>query len=333
MKNYLSFKLCLSTLCALALIINVSCEEEDNAEAFEPYRLVIGGETEVAPGDTATYSTSLYENETYTWSVPAGAEIVSGAGTFKIDVYFTADGSGDITVAAGSRDITGTLPVEVVSTAPVASVELESDTILTSGATGNVLITFDKDIDTAPEVTLISSDSTSTGEAITAVEEVDERTFRVTYTAGTGNGVDQISVDNAVSSDFFGAVEMDTVVTFDIYQVDNTPATGELVASRTPVNSTTTTTLSAIFSEPLRTEDSVTVSITQTDALGMTITYVDSATMSTEDGQTWTYDFQPSGDANGLVEVSVGNFPTDVAGNPTPMDAIEQPIIIQIQNE
>ena len=332
MKNYLSFKLFLSALCLLSLVINVSCDEEENAEPFEPYRLIIGGENEVAPGDTVTYSTSLYENETYTWSVPAGAEIVSGAGTFKIDVYFNADGSGDITVAAGSRDITGTLPVEVVSTAPVASVELESDTILTSGATGNVLITFDKDIETAPEVMLISSDSTSTGEAITDVTKVDERTFRVTYTAGTGNGVDQISVDNAVSSDFFGDVEMDTVVTFDIYQVDNTPATGELIASRTPIDSTTTATISAIFSEPLRTEDSVTISVTQTDALGMTTTYVDSATMSTEDGQTWTYDFQPSGDANGLVEVSVGNFPTDLAGNPTPMEAIE-PIVIQIQNE
>ena len=330
MKKYLPFQLFLSMLCVLSLVISVSCDEEDTAEPFEPYRLVIGGETEPAPGDTITYSTSLYENETYTWDVPDGATIVSGDGTFKIDVAFSAAGSGDITVSG--RGVDGTLAVEVMPTAPVATVELAGDTILNASKTGSVLISFDQPIDVAPEVTLLSSDSTSTGQAISTLEPVDDRSFRLTYTAGTGNGVDKISVDNAKSTAYYGALEMDTVVTFDVYPMDNTPATGELIASQTPVNSTTTTTLSAIFNEPLRTEDSVKISITQTDDLGVTTTYVDGVTMSTEDGKVWTYDFQPEGDANGLVDVSVSDFPTDLAGNPTPMDAVK-PIVIQIQNE
>ena len=304
----------------------VACEEEDNIAPFEFDRLVVSGPDEVAPGDTAAYSTVSYEDDPINWSVPTGATIVGGAGTTSINVIFSADGGGAVTATAG--DLSGSRSVEVKTAAPVAEVELVSDTVLMAGGTSAVLIKFDQTIETPPEVGVMATDGT--GQAVSSVERVDDRTFRVTYTAGIGNGTDKISVDNAVTDSFYGGVEMDTVMTFDAYRTDNTPATGKLTASVTPVDSTTSATITAMFNEPLRTEDSVQVFITQTDLNGVTTTYVDGEVMSTEDGQTWTYAYQPDAEVDGLVTVSVDNLPTDLAGNPT--EAIES-ITLEVKND
>ena len=321
MKIHLPLKLALSALSLGALLITVSCED-DEVGPFEPDQLAVAGPEEVAPGDTATYKADLYENATYAWSVPTGATVVGGEGTAVIDVTFTAAGSGDITVAA--RGVNGTKTVKVVTTAPVVDAALDSDVVLSEGQASDVLITFDKDIATAPEISLLPSNGVI-GSTISAVEKVDDRTFRVTYTAGSGDGADQISIDKAVSSEFFGSVAMDTVVTFDSYEVDNTSATGELFASRTPVSDSTMVTLSAIFSESLSTTDSVKVSVN-----GLTTAYITDASMTTQDGMTWTYEFQPEGGANEIVAVSVGNLPNDLAGNPT--EAVS-PIALEIKND
>ena len=285
-------------------------------------RLVIGGEDEPSAGDTLTYTASLYEGESYTWTVPAGAEIVGGAGTFAIDVAFSAAGSGDITVAA--RGVTGTLTVAVEDPAlPEAAVALPNDTVLVAGATGPVRISFEQPIETAPVVGVVPAAGT-VGGAVSAVTRVNDRTFEVVYTAGTGNGTDKISVDKAVTTAYYGASAMDTVMTFNAYPTDNTAATGELFASRTPVDSTTTSTLSVVFSEPLLTSDTVKVSV-----VGAAQAYVTEANMMSTDGQTWIYGFQPEGGTTELATVTVSNLPTDLAGNPT--EAVE-PIAIQIKN-
>ncbi len=304
----------------------VACEEEDNNAPFELYRLVVSGPDEVAPGDTAAYSTVSYEDDPINWSVPTGATIVGGAGTTSINVIFSADGGGDVTATAG--DLSGSRSVEVETAAPVAELELVSDTVLMAGGTSAVLIKFNQPVETPPEVGVMAAGGT--GQAVSSVERVDDRTFRVVYTAGTGDGTDKISVDNAVTDSFYGGMEMDTVVTFDAYRTDNTPATGELTASVTPVDSTASATITAMFNEPLRTEDSVLVSVTQTDLNGVTTTYVDGEVMSTEDGQTWTYAYQPDAEVDGLVTVSVDNLPIDLAGNPT--EAIE-PITLEVKND
>ncbi len=323
MKKYVPFKLFASVLCLSIGILNVACEEEGSTDPLPIDRLVIGGEDEPSAGDVLTYTASLYEGETYTWTVPAGAEIVSGAGTFAIEVAFSAAGSGDITVAA--RGATGTLTVAVnAPAAPVASVSLVSDTILAAGTTGAVNISFDQPIETAPVVGVVPAGTASAGEAVSAVTRVDDRTFQVTYTAGTGDGTDKISVDQAVTTAYYGGLVMDTVVTFGVYETDNSSATGELSASRTPVDSTTTSTLTVTFSEPLRTEEAVTVSV-----VGASQAYATDAEMTTTDGQTWTYNFQPEGGTTESATVSVGNLPTDLAGNAT--TAVE-PITISIKN-
>ena len=304
----------------------VACEEENNTAPFELYRLVVNGPAEVTPGDTVAYSTVSYKDDPISWSVPTGATIASGAGTTSINVIFSADGGGDVTATAS--DLSGSRSVEVKTTAPVAEVELVSDTVLMAGGTSAVLIKFNQPIETPPEVGVMAAGGT--GQAVGSVERVDDRTFRVTYTAGTGDGTDKISVDNAVADSFYGGVEMDTVMTFNAYRTDNTPATGKLTASVTPVDSTTTATITATFNESLRTEDSVQVSITQTDVNGVTTTYVDGEVMSTEDGQSWTYAYQPDAEVNGLVTVSVGNLPPDLAGNPT--EAVK-PITLEVKND
>lgn len=321
MKKYVPFKLFASALCLSIGILNVACEEEGNTDPLPIDRLVIGGEDEPAAGDTLTYNTSLYEGESYTWNVPAGATIVSGAGTSSIGVAFSAAGSGDITVTA--RGITGTLNVAVESATPEAALGLPSDTVLAAGATSPVRITFEQPIETAPVVGVVSAAGT-VGGSVSAVNRVNDRTFEVIYTAGTGNGTDKISVDKAVTNTYYGALAMDTVVTFDAYQTDNTVATGELSASRTPVDSTTTSTLMVMFSEPLSTTDTVKVSV-----VGASQAYVTEANMMTMDGQTWTYSFQPEGGATESATVSVSNLPADLAGNLT--EAVE-PITIQIKN-
>ena len=321
MKTYPSFKLLISILAVGILLSTVACNEEEVAD-FVLTEFIISGPEEVAPGDTATFSTSKYEGETYTWTVPAlGATIVSGAGTSTIAVAFTAAGSGNITVAA--RGISGTTAVTVVSAAPVATVALPTDAILMASATSNVLISFDQPIETAPVVGVVPAAGTAGG-SVGAVTRVDDRTFEVTYTAGTGDGTDQVNVSSAATTADYGALAMDTVMTFDAYRTDNTSATGKLTASLTPVDSTTTSTLMVMFSEPLLTSDTVKVSV-----VGPSQTYVAEADMTTTDGQTWTYGFQPEGGTTELATVTVSNLPTDLAGNPT--EAVE-PITIQIKN-
>ena len=322
MKKYVPFKLFLSLVCLSAGMLNVACQEEGSTDPLPIDRLVIGGEDEPSAGDTLTYTASLYEGESYTWTVPAGAEIVGGAGTFAIDVAFSAAGSGDVTVAA--RGVTGTLTVAVEDPAlPEAAVALPNDTVLVAGATGPVRISFEQPIETAPVVGVVPAAGT-VGGAVSAVTRVNDRTFEVVYTAGTGDGTDKISVDKAVTTAYYGASAMDTVVTFNAYPTDNTSATGELFASRTPVDSTTTSTLSVVFDEPLLTSDTVKVSV-----VGAAQTYVTEANMMSMDGQTWTYSFQPEGGTTELATVTVSNLPTDLAGNPT--EAVE-PIAIQIKN-
>ncbi len=322
MKTYLSFKSLVSIFSVGVLLSAVACDEDEVAD-FVLTEFSISGPEEVAPGDTATFTTSKYEGETYAWTVPTpGATIVGGAGTSAITVAFTAAGSGAITVAA--RGINGTTTVTVVSAAPVATVSLPSDTVLVAGATSNVLISYDQPIETAPVVGVVPAGTAPAGEAVSAVTRVDDRTFQVTYTAGTGDGTDKISVDQAVTTAQYGALAMDTVVTFDTYRTDNTAATGELTASRTPVDSTATSTLMVMFSEPLSMADTVKVSVT-----GTLQAYVTDANMTTADGQTWTYDFQPEGGTSELATVSVSNLPTDLAGNAT--TAVE-PITLQIKN-
>ncbi len=321
MKTYPSFKLLISILTVGILLSTVACNEEEVAD-FVLTEFTISGPEEVAPGDTATFSTSKYEGETYTWTVPAlGATIVSGAGTSTIAVAFTAAGSGNITVAA--RGISGTTAVTVVSAAPVATVTLPTDAILMASATSNILISFDQPIETAPVVNVVPAAGTAGG-SVGAVTKVDDRTFEVTYTAGTGDGTDQVSVSSAATTADYGALAMDTVMTFDAYRTDNTSATGKLTASLTPVDSATTSTLSVVFSEPLLTSDTVKVSV-----VGPSQTYVAEADMTTTDGQTWTYGFQPEGGTTELATVTVSNLPTDLAGNPT--EAVES-IAIQIKN-
>ena len=186
-----------------------------------------------------------------------------------------------------------------------------------------MLINYDQDIDTAPEVVLVPYEGSTSG--VTGVEQVGPRTFQFSYSAGVGDGNETITVGNAVSTGTYGAVAQDSVFSFDLYDVDNTPATGELLASRTPVTDNTTVTLSALFSEPLSTADSVQISVVGTDTA-----YVTAATMTTEDGVTWTYEFQPGGGNNEVATVSVSNLPTDLAGNPTTAVA---PIVLGIRND
>ena len=324
MKTRISLKLAIGMFSISALLAVVSCNDDETA-AFEPTELAVSGPDEVAPGDTATYTADRYNGETYTWTVPSsGVTIIEGEGTPAITVTFTAAGSGDITVAA--RGVNGTKTVKVLTAAPLASAALDSGVVLSEGKTGKVLISFDQAIATAPKLTLMP-DAGVMGSAVSAIEQVDDHTFQVTYTAGAGDGMDKLSVAEAVTSEFFGSKAMDTVLVFDLYQVDNTSATGELFASRTPVNDSTTVTLSAAFSEALSTTDSVKISVN-----GLLTAYVTDARMTTQDGITWTYSFQPTGGANELATVSVSSSPADLAGNPTEASEIA-PIIIQIKND
>ena len=324
MKKHRLFKFTPILLSVVALSVGVSCQEEDDNRAFVPYRVAIGGPNTVVSGQVATYYTDAYGDETFTWGVPEGATLLEGAGTDSIKVSFEAGSSGDITIQA--RGLDGRKSVEVEAATPEVSVELDANTTaLNQGASDTLLINFDADIATDPEVTLVSDEGVS-GSTISPLVRVDENTYQVIYTAGTGNGKDKINVDNAVSTPYFGALEMDTVITFDLYEVDNVAATGRLLASTTPVyDSGSVVTISAVFSEALNTQDSVQISFN-----GPTEAYVTNANMDTEDGMTWTYDFESDGELNELVDVSVSNVPTDPAGNPT--EAIE-PIVIQFINE
>jgi hypothetical protein len=306
------------------LTIGFACEEDSGIDPYEPYYLVINGPTEVAPGETVTYSANPYEGETYSWTVPNGAELVSGDGNDTIQVIFSAGSSGSLTVAA--RGLTETESITVTPTLPTPTIEL-ADTALAQGGTQDVIINFNKDIETAPSVSLTVGEGTQGG-TLGALERIDERSFRAPYTAGSGNGTDEIEVTGAVSSAFFGAQRDTTVSTFNIYSTDNTPATGTLEASRTPVASGQTVTFTATFDEALYVaRDSVTISMVSVDPTTRDTTYVNSAVMSTLDGINWTYAHEPTTSVDDVASVSI-SAPADRAGNVT---VLPEPILIEVR--
>lgn len=324
MKKYLPSNLVAILLGLVILTLGIACEDDAGIEPYQPYYLVITGPTEVAPGETITYSANPYQGESYTWTVPTGATLVEGAGNDTVKVVFSAASSGNLMVAA--RGLTETQAITVKPTLPTPSVELE-DTVLTQGGTQDVVISFGKDIETAPTVTFVSDTGTQGG-AITALERVDARKFRVAYTAGNGNGTDRIQVSNAVSTAFFGAQRDSTTSTFNLYGTDNTPATGTLEASRTPVAPGQSVIFTATFSEPLYVaQDSVTISVVSANPLILGTTYVDNAVMSTLDGVNWTYRYEPAAGIDDVASVSV-TAPTDLAGNVT---AAVEPLLIEIR--
>ena len=325
MKKYLPFNLMAVLSGLVILTIGIACEEDSGIDLYEPYYLVINGPTEVAPGETITYSANPYQGETYTWTVPDGAQLVSGDGNDTIQVIFSAGSSGNLTVAA--RGLTETEAIAVTPTLPTPSIEL-ADTALTQGGVQDVVISFNKDIDTPPAVKFVAGDGTQGG-TLGALERVDERSFRATYTAGSGNGIDRIEVTGAVSNAFYGAQRDTTVSIFNIYQTDNTPATSTLEASRTPVASGQTVTFTATFDEALYiAQDSVTISVVSIDASTPDTTYVSNAVMSTLDGTNWTYAYQPEGvSTDDIASVSI-SAPADLAGNVT---VIPDPILIEIR--
>ena len=314
-------------LCILCPIVITACGDDDNTgEMYTPDELLIDGPSEVAPNETATYFANIFSTpESYSWTVPSGATIIEGDGTSSISVTFPVGSGGDISVSA--RGVSGTKSVAVTSPVPMASVSLDSGTILSERQTANVIVNFDRDIATAPDIVLVPAEGSGSG--VTSVERVDENTFQLSYSAGAGDGTEQITISNAVATAAAGGAAMDTIIAFNVYERDNTPATGDLFASQTPVSDDMMVTISAVFSEPLRTADSVRVSIASSGILTDT-TYVDAAAMTTEDGMTWTYEFQPSGGRNEVATVSVSNLPTDRAGNTT--EDVED-ILIQIRNE
>jgi len=311
-------------LLSLVVILSSSCEEEE-VGVYEPTELMILGPADVTPGDTATYITDLFIDQTYSWTVPSGATITGGEGTSKVQVTFTAAGSGDITVTASDKDISGTKVVNVLTSEPVPTLEMEN-VKLSEGGTANLKIKFDQDISVAPIVTLIKSEDLSGG-TLGELEKIDARTFQVPYIAGTGDGVDEITIEKAVTTEFFGTVTMDSVYTFKSYTVDNTSATGELSASKTPVSDEEIVILSAVFNEALSQTDTIKISVTGIVSFSK---YVNQANMETEDGITWTYELQPEGGSNELTSVSLSNVPSDIAGNTT--EDVEA-IYLQIKNE
>ena len=306
------------------LIIGVACEEEGGIEPYEPYYLVITGPTEVAPGDTVTYAATSYENESYSWTVPDNATIVDSNEADTIQVTFPSGSGGNIMVSV--KGLTESETIAVNPANPVSSITL-ADTSLSQGGTSTVLINYNQDITTAPTLELRSNENTD-GSTLGDIERVDDRTFRATYTAGTGDGTDEILVTGGVSSPFYGSVTDTLESVFNLTPTDNTPATGELFASRTPTTPDDAVLITAAFSESLNTQDSVRLSITSTNPLNDT-TYLDGVIMSTLDGATWTYEFEPGEGINDITEVSV-DAPTDPAGNTT--EAVE-PIILEIKDE
>ena len=306
------------------LTIGIACEEDSGIDPYEPYYLVINGPTEVAPGETITYSANPYQGETYTWTVPNGAQLVSGDGNDTIQVIFSAGSSGNLTVAA--RGLTETEAIAVTPTLPTPSIEL-ADTALTQGGVQDVVINFNKDIDTPPAVKFVAGDGTQGG-TLSALERVDERSFRATYTAGSGNGTDEIEVTGAVSNAFFGAQRDTTVSTFNLYSTDNIAAIGTLEASRTPVAPGQTVTFTATFSEQLYVaQDSVTISMVSVDLATRDTTYFDNAVMNTLDGINWTYAYEPTTSVDDVASVSI-NAPADRAGNVT---VLPDPILIEVR--
>ncbi|MGB3849152.1 MAG: hypothetical protein WA958_04245 [Tunicatimonas sp.] len=325
MKKYLPSNLTAILLGLVVLTIGFACEEDSGIDPYQPYYLVITGPNEVAPGASITYSANPYQGETYTWEVPAGATL-EGQGNDTVTVVFSAASSGNVTVAA--RGLTESRNITVNSTLPTPTVEL-ADTALAQGGTQDVIISFAKDIETAPTVTFAAGEGTQGG-TLGALERVDERSFRAPYTAGSGNGTDEIVVTGAVSNAFFGA-QRDTVeTTFNVYTTDNIAATATLEASQTPVVSGETVTFTATFNEELYiAQDSVTITMVSSSLLTRDTTYIDNAVMSTLDGINWTYDYQPTTSIDDIASVSI-SAPADLAGNVT---ILPDPILIEVRED
>ena len=105
-----------------------------------------GGNTKVCPGDSKTYSIqNVAGATTYTWTAPAGGNIVSGQGTTSITINYTASftASGTLSVVAGSACGTGAARTLAITrnTPSTPSVISGLSSAVCAGSIGNYSVT------------------------------------------------------------------------------------------------------------------------------------------------------------------------------------------------
>lgn len=125
------------------------------------FDLNVTGPTSVVSNQTSvSYSVPSQTGMTYTWSVPAGATIVSGQGTHSIVVNFGTS-SGNVTLVetkSGGQTSTLSLPVSVGTTTPILVSTVESSIkIYPIPCTDKITIELTESIDTDISFTLIDA--------------------------------------------------------------------------------------------------------------------------------------------------------------------------------
>lgn len=153
---------------------------------------IINGPNAVCEGDTAIYSISPVPNTTgYTWTVPSGANIVTGQNTISLTVAFGSN-SGNVTVTADNScgsSAPAILPV-TVNALPVVALSVNPDSICSSAPAATLS-------GGSPSGGVYAGTGVSGGSFNPIVAGIGTHTILYTYTDGngcSGSASDQIVV-------------------------------------------------------------------------------------------------------------------------------------------
>ena len=83
-------KLQLSIITALFLFVQLNTHAQCPLPTTPTSVMTSGGLNKVCPGETRTYTTSLFAGVTYNWTAPTGGDIISGQGTNSITITYNS---------------------------------------------------------------------------------------------------------------------------------------------------------------------------------------------------------------------------------------------------
>lgn len=280
------------TLTLASIVLFGACSDDEFAspidEGFTPVTAAITGSdaVDVTPL-TVRYSVPTRASSTFAWSVSSGtAGAISGnADGNSVDLVFTAEGTITLQVietnTGGAGDAVTLDIVATAGTPSAANIFTESTIPVRSGQIDTVVVSFNREMATAPTAALttgagietLGSLGQATGQAITAA---NASVFSLTgadslangamsayfwiYTAGTGDGTPGISVTGGVANAAWGGTTQASASTGSITTIDNTaPSAADISYSSEVAKNGDDITVTVTFSEPMDATASVSI--------------------------------------------------------------------------
>ncbi|MFN6947139.1 MAG: T9SS type A sorting domain-containing protein, partial [Cytophagaceae bacterium] len=249
---------------------------------------IVSGPEYVQPGQSYTYNVPYVDGATYSWDVPAGANIISGQGTNSIVVQFSEGSSGAVSVAATNAYGTSNASTSVSVGYPPVSSEISGPSNVELGETYTY---------TVPNGVGVQFDWSVPAGAI-IVSGQGTNSISVRFDSGSGGNINLIATNN------YGITNSSKPV-----NIGNTPAIGSTVNGPEYVQPGQDYTYSVPFEDGVSYEWSVPAGATIVSGQGtnsVVVRFTDGSS-----GDVSVVATNPYGSSSAAGSVNVGNPPVN----------------------